>query len=150
MNANEDDLLQRITRDLSPAPAEESSETATFTSWQARNNLAGLNHPADDPDADGHTNLLEYAIAGQDPTVANATIGTEFGWTDYDMYVVGDLPAPEDMIRIDACAEQLARLPAALQTLQFIVARRRRPRRPRPRARWRAARPPRPTRTRRP
>jgi acetolactate synthase-1/2/3 large subunit len=42
-------------------------------------------------------------------------IGTEFGWTDYDMYVVGDLPAPEDMIRIDACAEQLARLPAALR-----------------------------------
>ena len=55
-------LDQRITRDLSPAPAEESSETATFTSWQARNNLAGLNQPADDPDADGHTNLLEYAL----------------------------------------------------------------------------------------
>jgi acetolactate synthase-1/2/3 large subunit len=33
------------------------------------------------------------------------------------MYVVGDLPARPDMIRIDACAEQLARLPAAL-TLQ--------------------------------
>ena len=44
-------------------------------------------------------------------------IGTEFGWTDYDMYVMGDLPARPDMIRIDACAEQLARLPAAL-TLQ--------------------------------
>ena len=44
-------------------------------------------------------------------------IGTEFGWTDYDMYVVGDLPARPDMIRIDACADQLARLPAAL-TLQ--------------------------------
>ena len=44
-------------------------------------------------------------------------IGTEFGWTDYDMYVQGDLPARPDMIRIDACAEQLARLPAAL-TLQ--------------------------------
>ncbi|TXH97564.1 MAG: 5-guanidino-2-oxopentanoate decarboxylase [Pseudorhodobacter sp.] len=41
-------------------------------------------------------------------------IGTEFGWTDYDMYVVGDLPARPDMIRIDACADQLARLPAAL------------------------------------
>lgn len=44
-------------------------------------------------------------------------IGTEFGWTDYDMYVMGDLPARPDMIRIDACADQLARLPAAL-TLQ--------------------------------
>jgi acetolactate synthase-1/2/3 large subunit len=41
-------------------------------------------------------------------------IGTEFGWTDYDMYVVGDLPARADMIRIDACADQLARLPATL------------------------------------
>ena len=41
-------------------------------------------------------------------------IGTEFGWTDYDMYVVGDLPARADMIRIDACADQLARLPAEL------------------------------------
>ena len=55
-------LDQRMTPDLSPAPAEESSETTTFTSWQARNHLAGLNHPADDPDADGHTNLLEYAL----------------------------------------------------------------------------------------
>lgn len=41
-------------------------------------------------------------------------IGTEFGWTDYDMYVVGDLPARHDMIRIDVCAEQLALIPAAL------------------------------------
>ena len=41
-------------------------------------------------------------------------IGTEFGWTDYDMDDMGDLPARPDMIRIDACAEQLARLPAAL------------------------------------
>lgn len=42
-------------------------------------------------------------------------IGTEFGWTEYDTYVIGDLPAPPNMIRIDACAEQLARLPAALR-----------------------------------
>ena len=41
-------------------------------------------------------------------------IGTEFGWTDYDMDDMGDLPARPDMIRVDACAEQLARLPAAL------------------------------------
>ena len=51
-------------------------------------------------------------IASADRVLA---IGTEFGWTDYDMYVVGNLPAPEDMIRIDACADQLARLPAALR-----------------------------------
>lgn len=42
-------------------------------------------------------------------------IGTEFGWTDYDMYVNGGLPAPRDMIRIDACADQLSRLTAALK-----------------------------------
>jgi acetolactate synthase-1/2/3 large subunit len=36
-------------------------------------------------------------------------VGTEFGWTDYDMYVRGDLPAPETMIRIDVCAGQLRR-----------------------------------------
>lgn len=50
-------------------------------------------------------------IASADRVLA---IGTEFGWTDYDMYVVGDLPARPDMIRIDSCADQLARLPAAL------------------------------------
>ena len=51
-------------------------------------------------------------IHGADRVLA---IGTEFGWTDYDMYVLGGLPAPRDMIRIDACADQLARLPAALR-----------------------------------
>ena len=32
--------------------------------------------PNDDPDNDGIRNLVEYAIAGQDPTVANASIGS--------------------------------------------------------------------------
>ena len=32
--------------------------------------------PNDDPDNDGIDNLLEFAIAGQDPTVANPNIGT--------------------------------------------------------------------------
>jgi hypothetical protein len=35
----------------------------------------------DDPDDDGICNLLEYAIAGQDPTVSNATIGSFTGQT---------------------------------------------------------------------
>jgi acetolactate synthase I/II/III large subunit len=41
-------------------------------------------------------------------------VGTEFGWTDYDMYVRGDLPAPETMIRIDVCADQLRRYKTAV------------------------------------
>jgi acetolactate synthase-1/2/3 large subunit len=51
-------------------------------------------------------------IQGADRVLA---IGTEFGSTDYDMYVCGGLPAPSDMIRLDICADQLARLPAALR-----------------------------------
>jgi hypothetical protein len=35
----------------------------------------------DDPDNDGIRNLIEYAIAGQDPTVSNASIGTFNGTT---------------------------------------------------------------------
>ncbi len=41
-------------------------------------------------------------------------IGTEFGQTDYDMYARGGIPARDDMIRIDICADQLDRWPAAL------------------------------------
>lgn len=39
-------------------------------------------------------------------------IGTELGPTDYDMYGTGSLPAFGEMIRIDRCAEQIARHPA--------------------------------------
>lgn len=44
-------------------------------------------------------------------------VGTELGQTDYDMYVRGGFPELSGMIRIDTCAAQLARHPAAL-TLQ--------------------------------
>lgn len=37
---------------------------------------SGKQGPKDDPDNDGIPNLVEYAIAGQDPTVGNAIIGT--------------------------------------------------------------------------
>jgi acetolactate synthase-1/2/3 large subunit len=47
-------------------------------------------------------------IHGADQVLA---IGTEFGWTDYDMYVKGGLPAPADMIRIDVSNDQLLRHP---------------------------------------
>lgn len=41
-------------------------------------------------------------------------LGTELGPTDYDMYVNGGLPDLSTMIRVDVCAAQLARHPAAL------------------------------------
>ncbi|EEW25597.1 5-guanidino-2-oxopentanoate decarboxylase [Rhodobacter ferrooxidans] len=53
-------------------------------------------------------------IAAADQVLA---IGTELGPTDYDMYVRGGLPELSGMIRIDLCADQLARHPAAM-TLQ--------------------------------
>ncbi len=50
-------------------------------------------------------------VAGADRVLA---VGTEFGQTDYDMYVRGGFPDTSGMIRIDVCADQLARQPAAL------------------------------------
>jgi acetolactate synthase I/II/III large subunit len=40
-------------------------------------------------------------------------VGTELGPTDYDMYVTGGFPDISGMIRIDICADQLDRHPAA-------------------------------------
>ena len=76
-------------------------------------NARGLmhGHPLTVPASPSLTSVRDL-IEGADRVLA---IGTEFGWTDYDMYVLGNLPAPRDMIRIDACADQLARLPAALK-----------------------------------
>ncbi len=50
-------------------------------------------------------------IRGADAILA---LGTELGPTDYDMYVNGQLPDLSGMIRVDVCAEQLARHPARL------------------------------------
>ena len=50
-------------------------------------------------------------IAGADQILA---LGTEFGPTDYDMYVRGNFPDTSGMIRVDICAQQLARHPAAV------------------------------------
>lgn len=50
-------------------------------------------------------------IAQADQVLA---IGTEFGPTDYDMYVRGGFPDVSGMIRVDICAEQLARQKAAV------------------------------------
>ncbi len=45
-------------------------------------------------------------IASADQILA---IGTELGPTDYDLYAKGGVPDLSDMIRIDVCADQLAR-----------------------------------------
>jgi acetolactate synthase-1/2/3 large subunit len=50
-------------------------------------------------------------IAGADLVLA---VGTEFGPTDYDTYGRGGFPDLGGMIRVDVCAEQLARHPAAV------------------------------------
>ena len=51
-------------------------------------------------------------IAGSDCVLA---VGTELGPTDYDMYVNGGLPDLSGMIRVDICADQLARHKAAIR-----------------------------------
>lgn len=50
-------------------------------------------------------------MSGADQVLA---IGTEFGPTDYDMYLRGGVPQLPGMIRVDICARQLARHPCAL------------------------------------
>ena len=47
--------------------------TGTFANGQV---AAGKQGPADDPDGDGISNLLEFAIEGQDPTAPNPSIGS--------------------------------------------------------------------------
>ncbi|MBJ7425001.1 MAG: hypothetical protein JHD23_10980 [Akkermansiaceae bacterium] len=58
-----------------------SSGPGGYSSWItgtfANGTVPALQQGANaDPDNDGISNLLEYAIAGQDPTVANAAVGT--------------------------------------------------------------------------
>ncbi|MCF8485775.1 MAG: 5-guanidino-2-oxopentanoate decarboxylase [Rhodobacteraceae bacterium] len=71
---------------------------------------AMFNHPLGVP-ASPSLDTPRALIAAADCILA---IGTELGPTDYDMYVRGGLPDLSGMIRVDICAEQLARHPAAL------------------------------------
>jgi acetolactate synthase-1/2/3 large subunit len=75
-------------------------------------NARGLmhGHPLTVP-ASPSLNAVRALIAASDQVLA---VGTEFGPTDYDMYVRGGLPDLSGMIRVDLCAAQLARHPAAL------------------------------------
>jgi len=56
-------------------------------------------------------NAVRALIAEADQVLA---IGTELGPTDYDAYAKGGFPDLSGMIRIDICADQLARHPAAM------------------------------------
>ena len=59
-----------------------ATAVVTFSSWITGTFTGGASVPAnqrgpnDDPDHDGICNLLEYALANQDPTVANPAVGT--------------------------------------------------------------------------
>ena len=68
-------------------------------------------HPLGVP-ASPSLNAVRALIAGADLVLA---VGTELGPTDYDMYVRGGFPDLSGMIRVDICAGQLARHPAALR-----------------------------------
>lgn len=68
-------------------------------------------HPLGVP-ASPSLDAVRALIAGADQVLA---VGTELGPTDYDMYVRGGFPDLTGMIRVDVCAEQLARHRAALR-----------------------------------
>jgi acetolactate synthase-1/2/3 large subunit len=54
---------------------------------------------------------VRQMIAAADQVLA---VGTELGPTDYDVYAKGGVPDLSGMIRIDICADQLARHPAKM------------------------------------
>jgi acetolactate synthase-1/2/3 large subunit len=90
--------------------------TALATRWDApvvqTVNARGamFGHPLSVP-ASPSLDATRALIADADCILA---VGTELGPTDYDMYVRGGLPDLSGMIRVDLCAAQLARHPAAL------------------------------------
>jgi acetolactate synthase I/II/III large subunit len=57
---------------------------------------------------------LDAARALITPGTQVLAVGTEFGPTDYDAYVRGGMPDMSSMIRIDICAQQLARHPTGV------------------------------------
>jgi|APEBP8051073178_1049388.scaffolds.fasta_scaffold00006_346 acetolactate synthase-1/2/3 large subunit len=86
----------------------EALEAPVVTTTNARGLMHG--HPLLVP-ASPSLDAVRALIAASDQVIA---LGTEFGQTDYDMYVRGGLPDLSAMIRVDIDADQLARHPAAV------------------------------------
>ncbi|EDQ05689.1 putative 2-ketoarginine decarboxylase AruI [Sulfitobacter indolifex] len=78
-------------------------------------NARGLmfEHPLGVP-ASPSLQAVRRLIAQADVVLA---LGTELGPTDYDMYATGTMPEMQRLIRIDVCAEQLARHAAEMSIL---------------------------------
>lgn len=76
-------------------------------------NARGLlhRHPLGVP-ASPSLDAVRGLIAAADAVLA---VGTELGPTDYDMYARGGMPDLPGLIRVDRCADQLARHPAAIR-----------------------------------
>ncbi len=86
----------------------EALDAPVVLTTNARGLMAG--HPLCVP-ASASLNAVRALIADADQVLA---LGTELGPTDYDMYVRGGMPDLAGMIRVDICAAQLARHPAAI------------------------------------
>jgi acetolactate synthase I/II/III large subunit len=84
----------------------EALDAPVVSTTNARGMLAG--HPLLVP-ASPSLKSVRTLISGADLVLA---IGTEFGQTDYDMYVDNGFPAIEKLVRIDIDHAQLARGPA--------------------------------------
>ena len=82
-------------------------------------NARGLlhQHPLSVP-ASPSLEAVRVLIGDADVVLA---LGTELGPTDYDMYATGTMAPMANLIRVDICAEQLARHPAAI-TIQAPAA----------------------------
>jgi acetolactate synthase-1/2/3 large subunit len=93
----------------------EALDAPVVLTTNARGLMQG--HPLAVP-ASASLQAVRDLIAGADQVLA---LGTELGQTDYDMYVRGGLPDLSAMIRVDICAAQLTRHPAAV-TVQGDVA----------------------------
>ena len=86
----------------------ESLDAPVIQTVNARGAMFG--HRLSVPASPSLTSVRQF-IADADQILA---IGTELGPTDYDMYANGRVPNLSDMIRIDICADQLARHPAKM------------------------------------
>lgn len=94
----------------------ETLDAPVVLTANARGLMAG--HPLCVP-ASASLNAVRALMADADQVLA---LGTELGPTDYDMYERGGQPDLSGMIRVDICAKQLARHPAAIAVQGDVAA----------------------------